>query len=89
LVFICFALIYINILIAKRKLQEWRGYSGWFFALTVVGVLIRERAALWVDRFGYSEAQALVLSWQQFAAMAEMFAAVFGVMIVFSNWQTR
>jgi hypothetical protein len=44
--FVCLAVIYINILVAKRKLQEWRRYSGWFFVHTFVGVLIEERAAL-------------------------------------------
>lgn len=87
--FVCFAVIYINILIAKRKLQEWRRYSGWFFVHTFVGVLIEERAALWVKRFGYSQAQALILSRQQLAAMVELVVALFVVASVISTFQTR
>ncbi|WP_412771787.1 hypothetical protein [Nitrobacter sp.] len=74
---------------SEKKDAGLERYSGWYFAYTLVGVLIKERAALWVKRFRYSEIQALALSRQQLVAMVEIAAAVFLVMVIFSSLQTR
>jgi hypothetical protein len=49
----------------------------------------RGASGAWVKRFGYSQAQALVLSRQQLAAMVELAVALFVVASVISTFQTR
>jgi len=87
--FIFFAVVFINIYLAKRKMGEWKKNTTFFFLRSIATVTPRHTASIWVRLYGYSYDDALHLANFQFVAMCETCVIVpvwFGIA---SNIQTH
>lgn len=85
-IFVIYAAMHVNILMAKRKIREWKKYSTLFFVWsTGMGGIKRRALLVWMNRLGYDEAEALILARYQSLAI---FGAVVGslfVMVISAN----
>jgi len=70
LAFVIYASMHVNILMAKRKIREWEKWSTLVFVWsTGMGGIKRRASLIWMNRFGYDEAEALILAKYQSLAI--------------------
>ena len=75
-----------NILIAKRKIREWKkGTTLFFIWSTGMGGIKRRALSVWMDKFGYDEAEAHMLASYQSLTILAAFVSSTLVMIISAN----
>jgi hypothetical protein len=86
IILVVFASMYINIWMAKRKVQEWKkGSTIWFLYSTGTGGIKRRASLVWMKKLGYDEVEGLVLAKYQSRAIFEAFAGFFVVAMLMSS----
>jgi hypothetical protein len=81
-----FVLMYINILLAKKKVREWKRHSTFFFVnSTGMGGVKRRASLVWMKRLGYEEAEALILAKCQSRVIFQTFVGGIVVMLIEGN----
>jgi hypothetical protein len=82
---IFFFVIYLNIYLAKRKIEYWKMGSTIFF-LQNLGTASRKRiASSWMNRFGYDQADAFRIANYQWSATLEFLLIAFVAMTIEVN----
>ena len=89
-IFVIYAALHVNIFIAKRKIRKWKkGTTLFFIWSTGMGGIKRRALLVWMDRFGYDEAEAHMLASYQSLAILEAFVSSTLVMIISVNYIVR
>ena len=83
---------FFNVWLARRKMSEWKRCSACHFLLTIMtGPQTRriDSASLWMERFGYREADAFRLADYQWIAGLESLFFVFAWFLIALKLFTR
>lgn len=77
-------LFLVNARLAKRRISNWKPYTLFWFISTHSLLGIKRRARqIWMERFGYDEADAMILAqYQSIANFVAVFGAVTTMLIV-------